>query len=53
MAYPSEYGSTGVMTFAATPDGTVREKDLGPKTVERAQAMKQYKADRTWRVPEQ
>jgi hypothetical protein len=41
------------MTFAAAPDGKVYEKDLGPKTVERAQAMTQYKPDRTWRVAEQ
>ncbi len=53
LAYPSEYGSTGVMTFAVAPDGAVREKDLGPKTIERAQAMKRYKPDRTWHVSEQ
>jgi hypothetical protein len=40
LEYPSEYGSTGVMTVAVAPDGTVREKDLGPKTVPRAQAMR-------------
>jgi hypothetical protein len=52
VAFPSEYGSTGVMTFVATPDGTVREKDLGPRTVERAQTMTRYKPDRTWHVSE-
>ena len=31
VTYPSHYGSTGVMTFAATPDGKVYEKDLGRK----------------------
>jgi len=53
VAYPSQYGSTGVMTFAATPDGKVYERDLGPKTVERGQTMIQYKPDRTWNVAEQ
>jgi hypothetical protein len=53
VAYPSEYGVTGVMTFAAAPDGTVYEKDLGPKTGEAAHAMARYKRDRTWQVAEQ
>jgi hypothetical protein len=53
VAYPSEYGSTGVMTIAVTPDKTVYEKDLGPKTTQLAQAMTRYKADRTWHVSEQ
>jgi hypothetical protein len=52
VAYPSEYGVTGVMTFAATPDGTVYEKDLGPKTAKAAHAMARYKRDRTWQVAE-
>ena len=50
VAYPSRYGLTGVMTFAATPDGKVYEKDMGQKTVERAHAITQYKPDRTWKV---
>ena len=53
LAYPSEYGVTGIMTFAATPDGSVYEKDLGPKTGAVAQAMVRYKRDRTWRSAEQ
>jgi hypothetical protein len=53
VAYPSEYGSTGVMTFAVTPSGTVSEKDLGPETVKLAQSMTRYKPGRTWHVAEQ
>jgi hypothetical protein len=41
------------MTVAVAPDGTVREKDLGTKIVERAQTMIRYKADRTQHVSEQ
>jgi hypothetical protein len=52
VAYPSEYGSTGVMTFAIDTHGAVYEKDLGPKTAELAQAMTHYKPDRTWHVAE-
>ena len=51
LAYPSEYGSTGFMTFAVTADGAIYEKDLGPKTVEQALAMNRYKPDRTWQAP--
>jgi hypothetical protein len=53
VAYPSEYGSTGLMTIAVTAGGAVYEKDLGRKTVQLVHAMTQYKPDRTWRVAEQ
>jgi hypothetical protein len=52
IAYPAEYGATGIMTFAVTPSGTVYEKDLGPKTVSLAKAMLKYKPDRTWHTAE-
>jgi hypothetical protein len=32
VAYPAEYQSSGVMTFAVTRDGVVYQKDLGPST---------------------
>jgi len=53
VAYPSQYGSTGVMTFAATANGKVYEKNLGPKTEARARAITEYKPDRTWLVANQ
>ena len=31
VAWPSQYGATGIMTFIVGPDGVVREKDLGPR----------------------
>src|ERR1700730_4363238 len=40
VAYPTEYGSSGVMTFIVMQDGEVYEKDLGPKTTTVAPAMK-------------
>jgi len=49
VAYPTEYGETGVMTFTVTPNGALYEKDLGPKTPGAARSMTQYKPDRTWR----
>ena len=32
VAYPAEYGSSGVMTFIVTGRGIAFEKDLGPDT---------------------
>ena len=32
VAYPADYGSSGVMTFVVTDDGALYEKDLGPTT---------------------
>ena len=34
IAWPAEYGRTGVMTFIVNHYGTVYEKDLGPETAE-------------------
>jgi Protein of unknown function (DUF2950) len=49
VAYPAEYGSSGVMTFIVTHDGVVYEKDLGPKTSKVALALKQRGPDSSWR----
>jgi hypothetical protein len=48
VAYPAEYGVSGIMTFIVNQDGLVHEKDLGPKTKEIAAAMKKYDPDKTW-----
>jgi hypothetical protein len=37
------------MTFIVSHDGTVYEKDLGPKTTQVAGAMKAFNPDQTWR----
>jgi hypothetical protein len=49
VAWPAEYGVSGVMTFVVNQNGTVYEKDLGPKAEGMAKAMKLYDPDRTWR----
>lgn len=49
VAQPAEYGVSGVMTFLVNQNGTVYEKDLGPKTEEIVKAMTRYNPDRTWR----
>jgi Protein of unknown function (DUF2950) len=40
VAYPAEYKSSGVMTFAVTRHGGVYEKDLGPSTTTIAPQIK-------------
>jgi Protein of unknown function (DUF2950) len=48
IAYPAIYRSSGVMTFIATKDGGVSEKDLGVTTPKIAGSMTTYHADATW-----
>jgi hypothetical protein len=49
VAYPAEYGSSGVMTFLVNHDGVVYEKDLGTDTAKLARAMKAFDPDDGWR----
>jgi hypothetical protein len=49
VAYPAQYGNSGVMTFIVNHEGVVYEKDLGPDTAALARAMKLYNPDSTWR----
>jgi hypothetical protein len=49
IAYPAKYGNTGIMTFMVSHYGTVYQKDLGPKTAQRAAAIREYNPDSTWR----
>jgi Protein of unknown function (DUF2950) len=48
IAYPAEYRSSGVMTFAVTTGGAIYEKDLGPKTAQVAGGMSTFHKDATW-----
>lgn len=48
VAFPSQYGSTGIMTFVVNQQGKVYQKDLGDKTAETAAAMTEYDPDDTW-----
>jgi len=48
VAWPAEYGVSGVTTFLVNQNGTVYEKDLGPKTGERVKMMMRYNPDQTW-----
>jgi hypothetical protein len=48
VAWPAEWGNTGVMTFIVNQRGKVYQKNLGPKTGSIAQAMTAYDPDNTW-----
>jgi len=52
VAYPAEYGSSGVMTFLINEDGVVYEKDLGRRTDVLARAMKEYNLNTNWQKAE-
>lgn len=52
LAYPAEYGASGVMTFLVSRRGSVYEKDLGESTAEAARAITSFDPDSSWtRLP--
>ena len=48
IAWPSNYASTGIMTFIVDKTGIVYQKDLGRRTAEIAGAYASYDPDQTW-----
>jgi Protein of unknown function (DUF2950) len=48
VAYPAEYGNSGVMTFLVNHHGVVYQKDLGPNTARVAARMMTFNPDTTW-----
>jgi hypothetical protein len=52
VAYPAEYGNTGVMTFIVNHQGIVFQKDLGRRTTVIAQRMVAFNPDATWKKAE-
>jgi len=48
VAFPAQYRVTGVKTFMVSHDGVVYEKDLGPQTLELAQAIELFNPDKSW-----
>lgn len=49
IAYPAEYGNSGVMTFLVNHAGTVYQKDLGGRTESIAKRIMQFDPDQTWK----
>jgi hypothetical protein len=48
VAYPAEYGVSGIKTFVVNHDGVVYEKDLGKDTKAAGERMALYDPDGTW-----
>jgi hypothetical protein len=48
VAYPAEYGNTGIMTFIVNHYGEVYEKDLGSDTVKVAAGIRSYNPREGW-----
>jgi hypothetical protein len=50
IAWPADYGESGIMTFIVNQQGRVYQKDLGPKTEKLAPAIKEYDPDQSWQL---
>jgi hypothetical protein len=50
VAYPAEYGNSGIMTFIVNQDGVVHEADLGQDTAKLAGAITAYDPDARFRA---
>ncbi|MBV8551305.1 MAG: DUF2950 domain-containing protein [Acidobacteriaceae bacterium] len=48
IAWPAEYGVSGVKTFVVNQEGIVYEKNLGAGTAVSAQAIKTFNPDKSW-----
>ena len=48
LAYPVEYGESGIMTFIVNHDGIVYQRDLGKDTQEQAEQIKLFNPDKSW-----
>lgn len=52
VAWPAEYGNSGIMTFIVNQQGRVYEKDLGEKTGEMVKSIREYDPDSSWKPVE-
>jgi hypothetical protein len=48
LAWPADYGRSGVMTFAVNQQGRVYQKDLGDGTKQTVETLLTYAPDATW-----
>ena len=48
IAWPADYGASGVMTFIVNQDGVVFQKDLGEDTATAVQAIQAFDPDSSW-----
>jgi hypothetical protein len=50
VAWPADYGVSGIQTLIINHQGVVYEKDLGPSTAGQARRMVQFNPDKSWRA---
>src|SRR5262249_23282915 len=48
IAFPAQYGVSGIMSFIVNHDGVVYQKDLGSKTAAAAGRITRFNPDRSW-----
>ena len=48
IAWPADYGSSGVMTFIVNQDGVVFQKDLGEETATIVESIQSFDPDSSW-----
>ena len=48
IAYPADYGASGIMTFIVNQDGLVWQRDLGENTETEAAGIAQFNPDSSW-----
>ena len=48
LAYPAQYGNSGIMTFITNHDGIVYQRDLGPDTEKVAQRIAEFDPGPDW-----
>jgi len=52
LAYPAQYGVSGIMTFIINQNGVAFQKDLGKTTDQAAAAMTDFNPDSSWKAVE-
>jgi hypothetical protein len=48
LAYPAQYGASGVMSFIVNQEGIVYQRDLGTETAKAASAITKFDPDKNW-----
>src|ERR1019366_2659309 len=49
VAFPAEYGVSGILTFVVSQHGIVYSKDLGANTMTLARQITRFNPDKTWK----
>lgn len=52
VAWPANYGNSGVMSFISNQDGKIYQRNLGKDSAKIAQKMTQFNPDKTWQIVE-